>query len=617
MVGRNDPCPCGSRKKYKKCCGREEAVDLQQVIDAELDAIMVGFAEQGLQPKEFHQLTQRFNNWQSVLSDVFNTDMIEAMAFESYVFHDRVDIWKDYLGRQKKAQKRQRVLDVLELWEEPFYMLVEVQAIENGVLQLRDKVTGEVHQMVNTGGAKRSEWLFGVFLRSLRDGKPAMQPAEGLITIPAFQQTVIEELAARLKKGVSDPLDLYRSFVESIPKLDLTPFQEEVMGLVSGFIDDYGLKNESIEGIAFAFLKEVPVKARKPEGVAAGILQAASDFGLFEEIYLTQQIIAEELGTTVGTLSKYRDMVGEFVIERVDKDENAQPLDQQQYRQSYIMPEVVTEMGTDPRLTERGLWETMMRMTYADSEAEMNKILQQPNQKIMPKTDAERAQLLCYEAFEKDGKERERLAREALELNPKNGDANLLMAEFVEHDVEKELHYLTALNTGYRTFDDSFDVLWGYVPNRPFLRALFSYGAWLMEQGRYDKAIEQLTEIMDKNPLDHQGAKWLLLSAYIHAGKWEQAGELTDSFALEDNTGIGMYFHYLSNLHTGILKPHERSQMKQFIKKRNPHLFKLLKQGRKPGAFPRRLSLQEGNKDEAQLIYWLIYGIPKVDGFMG
>jgi SWIM/SEC-C metal-binding protein len=21
-VGRNDPCPCGSRKKYKKCCGK-------------------------------------------------------------------------------------------------------------------------------------------------------------------------------------------------------------------------------------------------------------------------------------------------------------------------------------------------------------------------------------------------------------------------------------------------------------------------------------------------------------------------------------------------------------------------------------------------------------------
>ena len=25
-VGRNDPCPCGSGKKYKKCCGRAAAV---------------------------------------------------------------------------------------------------------------------------------------------------------------------------------------------------------------------------------------------------------------------------------------------------------------------------------------------------------------------------------------------------------------------------------------------------------------------------------------------------------------------------------------------------------------------------------------------------------------
>jgi preprotein translocase subunit SecA len=23
-VGRNDPCPCGSGKKYKKCCGQDE-----------------------------------------------------------------------------------------------------------------------------------------------------------------------------------------------------------------------------------------------------------------------------------------------------------------------------------------------------------------------------------------------------------------------------------------------------------------------------------------------------------------------------------------------------------------------------------------------------------------
>lgn len=58
-----------------------------------------------------------------------------------------------------------------------------------------------------------------------------------------------------------------------------------------------------------------------------------------------------------------------------------------------------------------------------------------------------------------------------------------------------------------------------------------------MEQGRYDKAIEQFTEIMEKNPLYHQGAKWLLLSAYLHTGQWEQGGDFIDGFALKDHSG--------------------------------------------------------------------------------
>lgn len=36
-AGRNDPCPCGSGKKYKKCCLIATAVE-QAKRDAELDA---------------------------------------------------------------------------------------------------------------------------------------------------------------------------------------------------------------------------------------------------------------------------------------------------------------------------------------------------------------------------------------------------------------------------------------------------------------------------------------------------------------------------------------------------------------------------------------------------
>ena len=35
VVGRNDPCPCGSGKKYKKCCGRN--VNLKSYIKRRSD----------------------------------------------------------------------------------------------------------------------------------------------------------------------------------------------------------------------------------------------------------------------------------------------------------------------------------------------------------------------------------------------------------------------------------------------------------------------------------------------------------------------------------------------------------------------------------------------------
>ncbi|MFC3885599.1 SEC-C metal-binding domain-containing protein [Bacillus songklensis] len=35
-VGRNGPCPCGSGKKYKRCCGKGAVVSLNHVINQEI-----------------------------------------------------------------------------------------------------------------------------------------------------------------------------------------------------------------------------------------------------------------------------------------------------------------------------------------------------------------------------------------------------------------------------------------------------------------------------------------------------------------------------------------------------------------------------------------------------
>jgi hypothetical protein len=38
-TGRNDPCPCGSEKKYKKCCGKEQS-PIPRLNESGLLAIM-------------------------------------------------------------------------------------------------------------------------------------------------------------------------------------------------------------------------------------------------------------------------------------------------------------------------------------------------------------------------------------------------------------------------------------------------------------------------------------------------------------------------------------------------------------------------------------------------
>src|SRR3990172_4342969 len=44
-IGRNDPCPCGSGKKYKKCCLGKALMPSPRLPSSELDGLRVEFAK--------------------------------------------------------------------------------------------------------------------------------------------------------------------------------------------------------------------------------------------------------------------------------------------------------------------------------------------------------------------------------------------------------------------------------------------------------------------------------------------------------------------------------------------------------------------------------------------
>ncbi|KAA0956898.1 hypothetical protein FQ085_10465 [Planococcus sp. ANT_H30] len=624
MVGRNDPCPCGSGRKYKKCCGKEQVVDIQEIINLELESIMEGFSEEGLEPANYFEAEQLTRHWHKALSGVFDKDMIEAVAYEAYVFYDRVDIWRKYITRQKKHQKRQRILDILTSWEDPFYLLAKIQAVEDGNFIIRDELTNDIYHFPLSTQARPGEWLFGLVMRNPLENEKELQPTSGILFIPHFQTVVVESIKSKLEDGVHDSLELYKVFAEHAQLPELPAFGTDVLDLVERFLTRHQLQSELPKTMAYAFLTEVPLNARKPEGVAAGILQTINTFGFFGNLYVSQKNLAEYFDTSVASLTKYRDLMENYLMDRMkDMPEHMQNPDvAMDVDPDMFMPQMLTTMGTDPRITESGMWQMVMRVQHSDAESEidLNQIVQQSmNSPYLPADDREAAQLLSYQAYDAvTEKERQKLAKQAFKLDAENTDANLLMAEITSDPAEKQKHYLKAIQSGQQKseLEKDADITWDYVLHRPFLRALFAYGAWLMSQKKYAESIQPFETLLELNPNDQQGARWLLASTYIRAGKWSKAEDFMAEFPPEEYEAIDFYFDSIMDMHDGTLEGSELEELSIEAVIWNVDLLDLIEEDKNPGEFPRSLSLESGNEDEAKLIYWLIYGMPGIKKFI-
>ncbi|WHT49335.1 SEC-C metal-binding domain-containing protein [Sporosarcina thermotolerans] len=119
MIGRNDPCPCGSGKKYKKCCQSKKAVSVETVQKEELERVLQSFYEEYPERKDIPDYLKLANEWKSSLEKYLPEEMIEAICLDEFFFHYRSDIWLGYLDKQKKKIVRPSVLRVVDAWQQP------------------------------------------------------------------------------------------------------------------------------------------------------------------------------------------------------------------------------------------------------------------------------------------------------------------------------------------------------------------------------------------------------------------------------------------------------------------------------------------------------------------
>lgn len=155
-----------------------------------------------------------------------------------------------------------------------------------------------------------------------------------------------------------------------------------------------------------------------------------------------------------------------------------------------------------------------------------------------PRSAAERAQHLCYQAFDTHGRRRVQLAKEALSIDPSCSDAYVILAEQAGTLEAETQHYLQAVKAGEQSlgpeyFRENAGHFWGMVETRPYMRARFGLAHSLTEAGRVEEAITHYQELLRLNPGDNQGVRYVLLPLLLSASHDMEAATLLMEHAEE------------------------------------------------------------------------------------
>jgi uncharacterized protein len=340
MVGRNDPCPCGSGKKYKKCCAGKNELPLETLIDEELERIVLGAYEQATSPADMSEFENYRRLWKSKLSKLMSPDDIEETVSEYFLFIARRDLWKRHLLKMLNSPVRDSVRSVLELWKDPFVLFGKVKEDKEGHIVVEEVLGSSTFKLEKKQGMQVEEhsFLFGVVLPDNRDPENDIYVISSLMFINdrngSFEKQIVELAES---SGFDKSIEFYKAHMSDIYEIllardsrtvdeliehDFTPVQQEVVEILDEVLEQRNISQDARELlrniVVTYFLKEQP-NFRKPGVIAAAVFFVAVDLGFMEEEELTNAEIAKLFDVSTSSMTKHADNIREFVIEMYER----------------------------------------------------------------------------------------------------------------------------------------------------------------------------------------------------------------------------------------------------------------------------------------------------------
>ena len=157
---------------------------------------------------------------------------------------------------------------------------------------------------------------------------------------------------------------------------------------------------------------------------------------------------------------------------------------------------------------------------------------------------ARAAQEVMWDAWDApDKKKRVALAKKALELSPYCADAYTMLALETAATPTKKIELFRKAveageaSLGKQAFRELTGAFWGFVETRPYMRARHYLGLALWESGQRAEAVAEYRAMLELNPNDNQGIRYLLIDCLLTLGLDADADALLKRY--KDDGGVG------------------------------------------------------------------------------
>jgi len=568
-INRNEPCPCGSGKKYKKCCGANDAISITEVLVNEIEELQKQFLHFAYYHFG-HEIAEDFELLEQMLD--IETDqerefyeMIHSVWFSLFEeLDDGESIIEKFIRAEAGKMKRPKLRHILQTWTDARTIAGKVLSVDNNTLTVEDGFTSEQLEAINLTDAiqvKDGSFFTGILLPFEHQYVffPAPLELEGLkpeLAISYIEDCSFEEEYDTPQEYLTDQFMLVLSelpMVGGLVEVDQmdwpAPIYKEVADLFKDKLQMQLPPQVLDTGLILwhHFCQKKQKRIQNPKIYVAALHYLLAMVAPIEQF--TQKDLARQYGVSAGSISSVvSDLEFELAEELAEligilygEDDTIEtPLVQ-------IAP--VIEFPANKAAQDAKKTDSTSTVKTLPSAAE--KRAKKNTSRKVSKRDEERARNLIYDAFQSDGKQRYKFAEEALKLNPNCVDAYVILAEKTKSLEEAILLYEKGIQAGEQDLGKNFfkenkGYFWGLLETRPFMRAKLHYAEALSVLGKIAEAARQYEELLELNPMDNQGVRFSLFVAYMDLGEFKKAHGILEEY--EETTAQNLYNRLLLEL---------------------------------------------------------------------